>query len=148
MQTRPWFAFVIIAFLAGSVRADDAAGDQQKLQGKWTAAEFIVNGEQVPESREGLTITFTGDTMLLTGPGGIGRREFKIKLDPSKSPKAIDTIAQDGPFKGTSNPAIYELDGDVLKICMPNEQTTERPKEFESPAGAKLGLFVLKRAKP
>jgi uncharacterized protein (TIGR03067 family) len=148
MQTRRCFALLIVAVLTANVQADDAVGDQQKLQGKWTATEFIVNGEQAPELREGLSITFTGDTMLLVGTGGIGKREYKIKLDPSKTPKAIDTIAQDGPFEGKSSPAIYELDGDALRICMPNKETTERPKEFAAPKGSNLGLFVLKRSKP
>ena len=127
----------------------DVKQDQAGLQGTWEVTEFIMNGNSVSEDdRKDLRFVFEGDVMKLTGPGGIGKREYKYQLDPLSTPKSIDTIPQDGPFQGKSGPAIYELQGDVLKLCIPNKETSVRPKEFHSPQGSNLGLFVLKRAQP
>jgi uncharacterized protein (TIGR03067 family) len=145
-------AVLLLGFIntqAGEAKKGGGAKqDQDKLQGTWEATEVVINGMPVPAGeRKGITFVFSGDKMTLAGPGGIGKREFKFKLDPTKKPRAIDTVPQDGPFKGKSGPAIYELKGDTLKLCIPNQATNERPKEFESTKGANLGLFVLKRAK-
>ena len=85
--------------------------------------------------------------MQITGPGGIGDRKYSFTLDQSKMPKAINTVPLTGVFKGMVGPAIYELDIDTLKLCIPNGETKDRPTEFKSPKGSELGLFVLKRQK-
>jgi uncharacterized protein (TIGR03067 family) len=137
-------------FAFGIACADDGKKDQERLQGTWKVTEFVMNGKPMSEDeRKGITIIFSGDTMTLmtlTGsPHNIGKRDYKFKLDPTKKPSAIETIPQDGPFRGKTGPAIYELRGDTLKLCIPNKETTERPKKFEAPEGSNLGLFVLKR---
>ncbi len=139
----------LISTQAGDAKKGGGAKkDQEQIQGTWEATEMVMNGRPAPdEVRKGITFTFAGDKMTLTGPGGIGKREYQFKLDPTKKPKAIDTIPQEGPFKGKSGPAIYELKADTLKLCIPNQITNERPKAFESTKGSNLGLFVLKRAK-
>ena len=149
MRSRKLLIAIIVTLLAFvSVKADDTKNDQEKLQGTWEVTEFVMNGKPAPEEVcKEIKFVFSGDTIKLTGPGGIGKREFKFKLDPTKKPKAIDTIPQEGSFKGKTGPAIYELKGDTLKLCIPNKETTERPKEFKAPKGSNLGLFVLKRSK-
>lgn len=138
----------LVCAQAGDAKKEAAKKDQKKLQGTWEAAEVVLNGAPVPDdARKGITFTFSADKMTLTGPGGIGKREYTFTLDPTQMPKAIDTVPQDGPFKGKSAPAIYELKGDTLKLCIPNRPTSERPKTLESTKGSSLGLFVLKRAK-
>lgn len=143
------FTALALTLLAAAVHAaDDAKTDLNGLQGKWEVTEFVQNGKPAPEKvTKAVTITFKGDKMRLVGPGGIGEREFTVKLDPEKDPKAIDLTALDGDFKGMTSPAIYELKGKQLKFCMSNRTTTERPKEFKSEEGSSLGLFVLKRGK-
>ena len=149
MRQLPLLIVIAVMMLASmSTQAGDAKKDQEKIEGTWEATEVVVNGMPAPEDlRKGITFAFAGDKMTLVGPDGIGKREHKFKLDPTKKPKAIDTMPQDGPFKGKSGPGIYELKGDTLKLCIPNTATNERPKQFESAKGSNLGLFVLKRAK-
>jgi uncharacterized protein (TIGR03067 family) len=128
--------------------AQDEENDRKKLQGSWEVREFVINGESMPEvDRSKIKIVFLNDSMKLAGPGGIGTREYIYKLDSSKVPKAINTIPQDGPFAGKIGPAIYELKDDTLRLCMPNRETNDRPKEFKAPKGSELGLFVLKKSK-
>jgi uncharacterized protein (TIGR03067 family) len=128
--------------------AQDEENDRKKLQGSWEVREFVMNGNPIPEEeRSKIKIVFLDDSMKLTGPEGIGTREYKYKLDSSKVPKAIDTIPQDGPFAGKIGPAIYELKDDTLRLCIPNRETNDRPKEFKAPKGSELGLIVLKKSK-
>jgi uncharacterized protein (TIGR03067 family) len=124
-----------------------AKKDQEGLQGTWEVVEFVTDGKPVPEEkRKEIKVVFKGEKMTLTGPGGIGKREYSFKLDPGKNPKAIDVTPLDGQFKGKTVPAIYELKGDHLKLCIPN-RGKERPAEFKTAEGSNLGLFVLKRSK-
>ncbi len=145
-ETLLTLSVTLIAF--AGVQAEDAKSDQQKLQGVWDVTEFIVDGHSVVKGDLKFKITFAEDTLTLQGPGGVGgRRVYKFTLDATTVPTNIDTIPQDGPFKGKTGPAIYELSGDTLKLCLPNQLTKKRPKEFKSVKGSDLGLMVLKRSK-
>ena len=94
-----------------------------------------------------MKIAFKGKQMTVTGNEFIRKGEYAFKLDVKKKPRAMDVGALDGPFKGKVVPAIYELDGNDLKICIPIREGRKRPSEFESFEGFHLGLFVLKRLK-
>jgi uncharacterized protein (TIGR03067 family) len=133
---------------SGDAKKDKGKKDQDKIQGTWEVVEFIANGTTIPdEVRSKIKVIIKDDKMELTGTGGTDRREYVIKLDPTKKPKEIDAVAKFDPYKEKTVPGIYNLDGDLLKLCMPNGPTLERPSEFKAPAGSKLGYMVLKRAK-
>jgi uncharacterized protein (TIGR03067 family) len=132
----------------GAARADDASKEQEKLQGRWTATQFVANGREVPQDEgKAITFAFDGEKIRMEGPGGVGQREYTFKLDPAKKPKGIDMTIVDGPYKGDVVPGIYELDGDTLTLCLPNKPMTGRPAEFKSAQGSQLALFHLKRIK-
>src|SRR5262249_38099896 len=74
------------------------------------------NGQQAPaEALKGFKVTIKGNRMT------IGDRTSTFTLDPSKRPKWLDNTPEQGPNKGQSLPAIYELQGDTLKLCFDNE---------------------------
>jgi uncharacterized protein (TIGR03067 family) len=52
-----------------------------------------------------------------------------------------------GPNKGKTFSAIYELQGDTLKICY-DLTGKARPTEFKSKAGTQLFLATYKKVKP
>jgi uncharacterized protein (TIGR03067 family) len=121
------------------------AGDADKLQGKWDVTKVLVGGVAT-ENLKGVQAVFDKDKMSLVGEDG--KREFKIKLDPSKKPKAIDLTALDGDCKDKTNPAIYQLEGDTLKLCLVNDPgNNKRPTEFSSPEGTSVLVMTFKRAK-
>ena len=68
-------------------------------------------------------------------------------IDAAKKPKEMDIKGTDGPNKGKSFPAIYELSGDTLRICY-DLSGKARPTEFKTTAGTKLFLATYKRKKP
>jgi uncharacterized protein (TIGR03067 family) len=105
------------------------------------------NGQQVIE--EGIKdskVTIEGNRYTVErGDKTLERGNFR--LDPSRSPKAVDTTPSEGPDKGKTVRGIYELEGDTLRTCVapPGE---ERPSEFAAEVETNFMLFVYKRAKP
>jgi uncharacterized protein (TIGR03067 family) len=77
-----------------------------------------------------------------------GKKKEKIpyKLDPSKKPKAID-LANTGIESKETTLAIYELDGDTLKICWSEKDPEHRATKFASDEDSGQTMIVLKRAK-
>ena len=142
-------SFIVFATLLSVIGcADETRKDSEGLQGTWEVVEFIADGRSLPqEARQEIKIAFKGDKMQISGPGGIGVREYVFKLDPSTMPKAIDVTSLDGPLKDETGTGIYELKENALKLCVPNQETTARPTEFKAPQDSDLGLFVLRRSR-
>ncbi len=49
-------------------------------------------------------------------PGG-NKDKGTLKIDPAAKPKRITITGTDGPTKGKTMQAIYEIDGDTFKVC-------------------------------
>ena len=64
------------------------------------------------------------------------------KIDSSAKPKAITVHGTEGPNKGKTFPAIYEREGETLRICY-DLSGGKRPAEFKSVEGTKLYLVTL-----
>jgi uncharacterized protein (TIGR03067 family) len=67
-------------------------------------------------------------------------------LDEAARPKGMTITGTEGPNKGKTFPAIYELQGDTLRLCY-DLSGTKRPTEFKSSAGTELFLVTYTRAK-
>lgn len=65
-------------------------------------------------------------------------------LDAATVPKSITVTGTAGPNQGRTFPAIYELEGDTLRICY-DLSGAKRPTEFKSVAGTKLYLGTYNR---
>jgi uncharacterized protein (TIGR03067 family) len=136
-------ACLALAFISNT-QAEEAKKDI--VQGTWEITDGTVSGKPAPaEMRQGIKFKFDGEKLLLSVPGST--QECTFKLDAAKKPKALDITALDGPNKGKTLLAIYELKGEELKLCLPNHDNQDRPTEFKSPEGSSLAVFVLKRAK-
>jgi len=126
----------------------DTARELDKLQGDWLMVAREANGERIPEEKwKGTTSTMTGDNYrIVDGTGVI--MEGKIKLDPTKKPKAIDVTITVG---GKGAPlglylGIYELEDDLLKLCYTRGK--ERPEDFTTRPRSGHHLAIWKRVKP
>jgi uncharacterized protein (TIGR03067 family) len=93
---------------------------------------------------KGFRLSISGNTLTLSG-GGLNQRA-SFTLDPTKTPKHMDSVDLDGANKGKKQLGIYELTDRQLKICMGIEGGTTRPKSFTSTAADKQSLIVLQRA--
>jgi uncharacterized protein (TIGR03067 family) len=139
---------ILLAFVGGPAIAApvEKAKDHEKIQGSWDVVELVINGEPAPDKlRKDMRFEFKDDAMVMRSSEG--KREFRFKLDPSTKPRALDLTAVGGGFAGQSTPAIYQFDGDDLKLCLPSQTTRDRPTEFRSGRGSDLACVVLKRGK-
>ena len=123
-------------------------GDKQAILGAWQITDFEVKGKGPDEATlkkiKGAKWVFAADKVVVQTPGE-NDSPAAYKLDPSKSPKEIDFTPQDGPSKGTTEGAIYLLEGDTLKICAPGPESGPRPTEFAAKEGGKTVVLTLKR---
>jgi uncharacterized protein (TIGR03067 family) len=103
-------------------------------------------GKKAPaDGLRGLTVTFAGDKYTVKK----GDEVIQVgtqKLDPSRSPKAIDVKVTEGLKKGAVMLGIYEIDGDTLRVCF-DEAGKKRPTEFRSAAGSETFVNVHKRVR-
>jgi len=134
------FALTVIAVLAPSARADAVADDWKALTGTWKVEKATLGGQDMSESLKSLVLTIEeGKYKLVTDTG-------TIAIEPEKKPKVMTIKGTDGPNKGKTFPAIYEVDKDTLTICY-DLSGKETPTAFESKAGTRTLLATYKREK-
>ena len=128
--------------------AGDRAGvekELKKFQGTWTFESVETGGKEVPAAEfKGITVTFEGDKYAVK-KGDEVIQAATLKLDPSKSPKALDVTVAEGPNKGAVMLGIYEISPDTLKVCF-DPEGKKRPTQFTSASGSQT-LVVHKRVK-
>ena len=135
-------ALAVIGGDAEAIRKDRAA-----LQGLWKVTASEQGGEKVPAGDiKDLFLIFKGDAILIS-EGGKAEEKFAFSLAPTKTPKELDLTIQVGPNKGKVDRAIYQIDGDTLRICIQSDREAARPRDFATKAGGKLWLVVLQRVK-
>jgi uncharacterized protein (TIGR03067 family) len=137
-----------LTLTAGPTVAGNEASkeDLKKLAGKWKTVTIIHNGAPLKlEPGKGLTWVFSGNKLHYTGPGAPDGYD-EITLDASKKPKTMDSrvVRKGEPDK--HHKAIYELEGDRLKLCV-DIADKGRPTEFESTPGSGRRLLTLERVK-
>jgi uncharacterized protein (TIGR03067 family) len=124
--------------------ADATADDWKKLAGTWKVDAATFNGDDATAlfKEAVLTIEEGKYKVAFGGMNDVGT----LALDPAKKPKEMTITGTDGPSKGKTMPAIYEIDGDTLKVCYAIEGK-DAPKEFKSTAENKTLLVTYKRDK-
>jgi uncharacterized protein (TIGR03067 family) len=144
-------AMVLVLLSGGSVRAQDEAAKKElaKFQGVWELVSGEEEGQPAAEVIiQNLKIVIKGDQLTLQGDAGLIAKAAKvtIKVDPSTTPKCIDFKVDAGSEKGLALEGIYEWKGNEVKICV--HQGNDRPLQFETKAGSKRLMFVMKKQKP
>lgn len=116
--------------------------DDDAIVGTWAIDQFDFGGEKPPVEAKDIQFVFAekGKFSMVNGPKERGEGTFK--LDPTAKVKAMD-IALDG----QTMLAIYELDGDTLKIAIPDKPNSPRPEAFVANAKERLAVVTFKRVK-
>ncbi len=118
--------------------------DLDRMQGVWRVVSLVEKGKEVPAKElEELEIVIQKDAFSVSEKGKVAV-EYRIKLDTSKSPRAIDFTHQIGEDKGKTEPGIYAIEKEQLKFVM-NEDRKGRPTVFEGKETAAYSVIVLKK---
>lgn len=138
-------ALVLVTFTA---RADEEAAkkDLKALEGTWKVVAAEHDGDPLDRIVGGVMVIKENNFHVKTKGG----TELKgdLILSPTKKPKHIDYVHQDGPLKDKKWEGIYELKGDTLKICYAEaDSEKERPTEFKTLKNSKLLYLELSREK-
>jgi uncharacterized protein (TIGR03067 family) len=123
---------------------DDAKKEEAKIDGTWVATSAELAGRKLPEGAEPIKLTLKkGEYEVKAESLDKGTVTYDDKADP----KEMDIKGVEGPNKGKTFLAIYELSGDKLKICY-DLAGKSRPTEFKSKPKTKLLLVTYERKKP
>jgi RNA polymerase sigma factor (sigma-70 family) len=130
---------------------DKGMEDKEAIQGTWQITGLEEGGKDAPDTEETKKIksgkwVITTDKIMVTAFDR-GDHTASYNLDPTKKPRQINITPLDGPEteKGKLVPAVYSLDGDVLKICIPHPTQPDRPTEVGTKEGGATLLLTLKR---
>ena len=145
---KPQALLVLVALcIAADKPKVDAKKELASLQGTWVMAELEVNGVAVPAKKlEGTTLVIKGDKYTVKVKDTA--HETTIKIDPTKDPKAIDTLFPNGAELPKLSKGVYELDGDTLKICRHQTPGEDRPTQIGSWPNTNLFVVTWKRKEP
>ncbi|MFO0901467.1 MAG: TIGR03067 domain-containing protein [Pirellulales bacterium] len=135
-------ALAILSLPAAGFTAPDASvvqKEQAAMQGTWIPQEAKIGGQDFPAPvLKSLRLSLQGDRYEVSTGKAVDKGV--VAYDPTTMPRSMSITGQEGPNKGKTLLAIYELNGDELKICydLSGEKT---PTEFVSEP-ATQSLFV------
>jgi uncharacterized protein (TIGR03067 family) len=145
MTLNRFVAFALVVACSSVAWSDDAKDEAKSMEGTWLPTSAELAGEKFPdEVRKSIKLVIKDGKYTVT----VGTKPDKgtVKYDPSKKPKELDITGTEGPNKGKTFLAIYEKDGDTLKVCY-DLSGKSRPKEFKTEAGTQLYLVEYKLKK-
>ena len=148
MIARQWLIFLVtciacvplVTFAAGS--HDD---DAKTVQGNWKPVKAELAGQPMADAvLKSISLKLDhGKYEIFVGEAP---DRGTYTLDSATKPKSITITGTEGPNNGKTFPAIYELQGETLRICY-DLSGDKRPTEFKSIAGTRLYLVTYNRKK-
>jgi uncharacterized protein (TIGR03067 family) len=145
MKSRFLPAAVLLALFSlvflGTARADDLKG----MEGTWIVETAEAAGKPVDsEDLKDLVVTIAGDRYTVKTRDEIKRGT--LKLDETQKPKTMDATNTEGLDVGKVVKAIYELNGDTMRVCYALDGGA-RPTELASKEGSTALVITYKREK-
>lgn len=146
---RRFLTVLTVIAAAGCLPATDPVKDKEtdetRIQGTWQLVGFDLGGarggpkpEEISTMKmvvaDGKIAVYRGDKKEMNAP--------TYKLDSTTKPKSIDVTEYD-----KVKPGIYELDGDTLKLCVPEGDKPTRPTEMKANAEKFVAVMTFKRVK-
>jgi uncharacterized protein (TIGR03067 family) len=136
------FAFAVTLVTGAAVASKDA----ESIQGTWAPAKAELAGNPLPdEVLKTIILKLDHGNFDVSVAGQPDKGTYT--LETSSQPKVITIKGTEGPNKGKTIPAIYELKGDSLRICY-DLSGAKHPGEFKTEAGTRLFLVTYQRKKP
>jgi len=132
--------------LQTTIWGETAKEDRKMIEGAWLPVEAELAGQKFPdETLKMMKLTMTDGKYTVKVGDLLDKGTYK--LDPAAKPRAVDITGSEGPNKGKTLLAIYELKDDSLRVCYDLEGK-KRPTEFKTEKDTKQFLVTYKREKP
>jgi uncharacterized protein (TIGR03067 family) len=133
------YGLASIGRLAADPKDEAVAKDLKALEGEWQIKKLVVSDkdEDVKNIKESLIIK---DGQYRIVVDGKDLETGKLKIDPMKSPKTLEF----SPKEGAAVPAIYDLQGDMLKLAR-HQDSKQQPSAF---SGKDTVVLTCERKKP
>jgi uncharacterized protein (TIGR03067 family) len=145
MPLKSFVGLTLVLSFALVARGGDAR-DQDPIQGTWLPSAAEIGGKTFPdEIRKTIKLVVKDNRYTVTVGKAVD--QGTVKLNPSAKPKELDITGTDGPNKGKTIRAIYEREGDTLRVCY-DLSGKSRPTEFKTREGTQLFLVTYQREKP
>jgi uncharacterized protein (TIGR03067 family) len=142
MLLKHFVALALVFSFSLAARSGDAKNDGA-IEGTWLPSSAELGGKEFPdEVRKTIKLVVNDDKYTVTVGAKVDRGT--IKLNPSAKPRTLDITGTDGPNKGKTILAIYERNGDTLRICY-DLSGKSHPTEFKTKEGTQLFLVTYKR---
>jgi uncharacterized protein (TIGR03067 family) len=130
------------------IAADKDAGKKEfpKLHGTWKVVAAEKDGKAFDAIKGGTLVIKDQNFAIKTASG----TELKgdLALNVGKKPRTMAFAHQEGPLQDKTWHAIYDLDGDTLKICYAElESGKDPPTQFKTEQDSGFLLIILERHK-
>ncbi len=143
MRRVPFLAVIAqLLTVAGACRSARVE-EVRMLAGTWIPVEAELGGQPFPEAILRVMKLTLGEGRYVVNVGEqVDKGTFEVGT--GTQPHAMDITGTEGPNRGKTILAIYELSGDNLRICY-ELAGTERPGEFETKLGSQRFLIRYRR---
>jgi uncharacterized protein (TIGR03067 family) len=136
---------MLVLWLPASAWSSGGKEDSKMMEGTWLPVEAELGGQKFSdEVLKTLKLTISDGKYTVKAGELIDKGTFK--LEPTAKPKAMDITSTEGPNKGKTILAIYELTGDTLRVCY-DLAGKKRPTEFKTAKDTQQFLVNYKREK-
>ena len=143
MKNILYIGLTVVASL--SAFGADAPDDAKAVQGNWKPAKAELAGQPMTDDvLKSISLKLDHGKYEVFVGGNPDKGTYTV--DSSSKPKSMTITGTEGPNHGKTFPAIYELNGDMLRICY-DLSGAKRPTEFKSIAGTQLYLVTYIRKK-
>jgi len=137
--------YIALTSIMFTAFAADTAGDAKSLEGTWKQVKAQLSGQPMSDDLV-KSITLKMDKGNYEVFVGDKPDKGTYTIDSTTQPKSMTVTGTEGPNQGKTFPAIYDLNGDTLRICY-DLSGAKKPTEFKSIAGTKLYLVTYVRKK-
>lgn len=125
---------------------DKGKTDRDAIQGTWGIVSVEIDKQPMPSDMSAdARLVLKGEKYSFTLSDA--KLEMAYKLQPDKTPKAIDLTVAEGAMMGQTYYGIYKLDGDTYTVCRSTVPGKPRPTVFATQPDSGLMLVVWKRIK-
>jgi uncharacterized protein (TIGR03067 family) len=142
---KPIFCVGLAVAVSLCAIAADAPDDAKAVEGNWKPVKAELAGQPMAEAvMKSISLKLDGGKYEVFVGESPDRGTYT--LDSAAKPEGMTVTGTEGPNNGKTFPAIYELNGDTMRICY-DLSGAKRPTEFKSVAGTKLYLVTYHRKK-